>query len=263
MASPRAAAAANAIVGAASLESIVELPAAGAPATNTQMAASSVGARAEPTEAAASANQPSQYDDRVAPDKDSRDVARETIAPAPREWTAMEFPASSEAREIVHEVSSMKMDLIASDAPRSPAEAATASRGRPSRLAVVESAIAEKSGLEVLPRTQSRAAPDGPGEAAARMHLSRPGSVQASKEGVEASLSRAPDARSRDDRDGSARRPDRAIAAAPRGSAVRDRSVEVRIGVVTLEVHAPPQAAAPQAPARASFAPHRHYLRTW
>ena len=59
-------------------------------------------------------------------------------------------------------------------------------------------------------------------------------------------------------------RQQRAIPSATRTPApqeMRANSVEVRIGAVTLQVHAPP--APPPAAVRASFAPHRHYLRMW
>jgi hypothetical protein len=41
----------------------------------------------------------------------------------------------------------------------------------------------------------------------------------------------------------------------------RDGPVEIRVGTVTLQVHAP--AAPSPAPVRDGFAPHRHYLRLW
>jgi hypothetical protein len=66
-----------------------------------------------------------------------------------------------------------------------------------------------------------------------------------------------------DQREGAAPRFDRAASARSPGPEQRARngSVEVRIGAVTLQVHAPPAAPVARVPQR--FAPHRHYLRLW
>ena len=65
----------------------------------------------------------------------------------------------------------------------------------------------------------------------------------------------------REERDGIGRQRDRAaiIERRPRAEEpTRGGPVEVRIGTVTLQVHA-----ASDVPTRSSFAPHRHYLRLW
>jgi hypothetical protein len=57
---------------------------------------------------------------------------------------------------------------------------------------------------------------------------------------------------------------DRNEASAPAASTHRTGAVEIRIGTISLQVRAPqPAAPAPEMPARESFAPYRHYLRSW
>jgi hypothetical protein len=181
---------------------------------------------------------------------------------------------SAAAGEIVSSVSRSRID-VETDVSRSRMDAETASNWRAPSLhvAAVEPAIpAAEYDIEVPPRAEprpaaSQAAAIGDRAAALMSSRLRPAQPVPETEDVAVAPLRVTPAagRSREDRDTMTRRPDRTATALPRshaGQGTRDASVEVRIGAVTLQVHAPPAPAAPQAP-RSSFAPHRHYLRTW
>jgi hypothetical protein len=142
-------------------------------------------------------------------------------------------------------------------------DSAPASHAQPSRIAAAEPAVdALDSEVEVVPRAESRLATQtgkprsdsAPAQETARRHpvwLSAETEADAALPPQSAAASRG-----RNERDTTAGR-----ARAPMAAASRGHSVEVRIGAVTLQVHAPPQPAVPPAPARPAFAPHRHYLR--
>jgi hypothetical protein len=216
-------------------------------------------------------------------------IERKTMPPAPPERVAS-IPATEpdsslrdqqsvaplRPREIGRETPSAAADQIVSGVSRSRMDAETASNWRAlsPQVAAVEPAIrAAEYDIEVPPRAETQAATRQPAAGGERAvaHMSsrlRPAQPVPETEDIAVpALRMAPAAgRNREDRDTMARRHDRTATAAPRAHAgldTRGASVEVRIGEVTLQVHAPPAPAALQAPPRHSFAPHRHYLRTW
>ena len=207
----------------------------------------------------------------------SRQIEHDTMPPAPPEWATVvpatqpvgsrptsqssaEARAPLQPREIGREAAetpAATADQIVSDAFgfRVDAEAASKRRTPSPQVAAIEPANirAAENDIEVPPRagipTATSPAPE------TDQDIAVPALRTASFAG-----------RSREERDTTARRHDRTAAAVPRSPAAqgpRGASVEVRIGAVTLQVHAPPAPAALQAPARQGFAPHRHYLRTW
>jgi hypothetical protein len=199
---------------------------------------------------------------------------QQPIAPLRPREIERDTPSAAAGR-IVSDVSRSRMDAETDVAwPRMDAETASNWRAPSLRVAAVEPAIrAAEYDIEVPSRaelrpTASQAAAIGERAAAlmsSRLRPAQPMSETDQDIAVPA-LRIAPAAgRSRDDRDPIVRQHDRMATAAPRpraGQGTRDASVEVRIGVVTLQVHASPAPAVSQAP-RSSFAPHRHYLRTW
>jgi hypothetical protein len=206
------------------------------------------------------------------PDSSLRD--QPPIAPLREREIERETPSAA-ADQIVSDVSRSRIDAE-SGVSRSRMDAETASNWRAlsPQVAAVEPAIhAAEYDIEVPPRAETQAATRQPAAGGERAvaHMSsrlRPAQPVPETEDIAVpALRMAPAAgRSREDRDTTARRHDRTATAAPRahaGPGTRGASVEVRIGEVTLQVHAPPVPAALQAPPRHSFAPHRHYLRTW
>jgi hypothetical protein len=277
--------------------SLAETPAFDAPATIEQAAfgpPSAIGPAAAPTLFEPMATMPATASQGrlptqrhiVEPNAPAHRIERETVSPAAPEWEAL-VPATqlqgsphnqqpiaplnprkiepeppSAAREIVSDVSPSRMD----------GETVSNFRALSSQVAAVEPAI-RAADIEVPPRAETPTASKvGAGaEHAAALIASRlrPAQLPESDEDIAIpvpALRLAPAAgRSREDRDATAPRHDRTATATSRahaGQGARDASVEVRIGVVTLQVHAPAAPAALQAP-RYSFAPHRHYLRTW
>jgi hypothetical protein len=256
-----------------------------APATIAQPTAglSSAGEQAastlfEPVSAIAPESRSPSREDLVEPG--SHDILREATPRAPHEWVALESAvplegsrhsqqptASRVSREVVNEAPSEAGAPIASDISPPRAEVETA---RPPQTAAVKPATTE-SVLEVMSRAKTPVETNklrSGGERAAASRLRLPQSLpETDEDNGTPTLRVVPAAtRSRDDRDTMARRPDRTTMATPRapaGQGARGSSVEVRIGAVTLQVHAPAMPDAPQATVRSGFAPHRHYLRTW
>jgi hypothetical protein len=250
---------------------VSDTPVAIAPATTGPPSASGPAAPA-PIEATASEGRRRLHDNRVAP-----------AAPStPREWLALDrsippegalpdrlSAAPGNSRKAIHEVSSESVaQAPASDLARSRGQAEPDSRARPPQAAQAIPTVESQIEAPRSPRAQGRSLTNRSrvdGDLAAEIVPARSRAPQISPETDDIAVqarSIAPAAVH--DRD--TRRQDRATLAAPRAPATqqaRESSVEVRIGAVTLQVHAPPAPAAPQAPARASFAPHRHYLRTW
>jgi len=258
----------------AELESLAEVtvsdaPAAMAPATAGPPSPS--GLAAPPSiDATASEGWRRPHDDRGAP-----------AAPStPREWLTLDSPippegaqpdrpsaAPGNSRDAIREVSSeIVAQAPASDLARS--QEAPAPRAQPPQAAAALPAIATVESQIEAPRAEGRSLTnrsrvDGDLAAEATRARSRPPQILPETDDI-AVPARSIVPAAVHDRD--TRRQDSATPAAPRAPATqqaRESSVEVRIGAVTLQVHAPPAPAAPQAPARASFAPHRHYLRTW
>jgi hypothetical protein len=288
-ATPKSDARAHAAGGASdltALESVTEVPALDAPAARAQPIAEPPMAseHAAPTPfaampAAAPDERLGPQDSLVAPSSGPHDVARETTAPSPREWMALDSPPAPEPlprarqstalrdpQEFVDEVDAMKAGPTASDPSR---RAVTASRAQSSQLVAVEPAIdTADSEIEVLPRAESRlttktnkprVGSEPAAQESSRLRLPRP--LAETDGDIGPPRLRAAATRRRNDRDTPAGPHDRGSRAALGGpGSTRGSSVEVRIGAVTLQVHAPPPAL-PQA--RASFAPYRHYLRMW
>jgi hypothetical protein len=266
------------------LQSFAEMP---APATIAQPAegghaASAPLAPTRPTPAPQSDGRLRPHDDSVAPGPHSYDLARETMPPTAREWVTLDSAIPSQgspdtqqsialldSRETVTTATSP----IVSRVSRPHLEAETASR-LPQAAAIEPAIHMLEPESEALPRTETgvvaNASRAGGGNAAVQMSspLALPQAVREAEDdcGV-AALRVAPMAqRSGHDHDTTARRHDRAATPAPHvlmGRGPPRSTVEVRIGAVTLQVHAPAPPAVPQAPVRSSFAPHRHYLRTW
>jgi hypothetical protein len=224
----------------------------------------------------------------IEPGAPAHRIERETVSPAPPEWKALlpdtqlqgsphnrqpvapldprtiDPEPPSAARQIVSDVSPSRMD----------GETVSNFHALSSPVAAVEPAI-RAADIEVPQRAETPTASKvGAGAEHAAVHTAsrlRPAQLPESDEDIAIpvpvpALRQPPAAgRSREDRDATAPRHDRTATATSRahaGHGTRDASVEVRIGVVTLQVHAPAAPAALQAP-RYSFAPHRHYLRTW
>ena len=276
-----------------------ETPASDAPATMAQTVSgppTAIGPAAAPTlsepmgtmPAAASEGRPRTAARIVEPSAPAHPIERETTPTAPLEWVAS-VPATRpegslhdqasiaplHPREIERETPPAAAGQIVTDVsrPRIDAESAS-SRPAPSpQVAAGEPAIgAAEYDIEVPPPTQAAPSRAGAGgERAASQMSSRLRPAQPVPETDEdiavPALRVAPAAGpGREDRDTMARRHDRTATTAPRphtGKGTRGASVEVRIGVVTLQVHAPQPPAPLPAPARDGVAPHRHYLRTW
>jgi hypothetical protein len=267
------------------LESFAEVPVSGtpaaiAPATTDPPSASGLAVSA-PTEAAASESRRHLHEDRIVPA--AHEIARAVAPSTQREWVALDSAVPPQgalpdrpsaapgiSREAIHEVSTeVVTQTPASDVARSRGRAESAPRARsPQAAASVQGIATLESQIEPPLRAESkslanRSRVDGDLAAAAMPARSRPPQIRPETDDIAVPGRRIVPAAVRD-RD--ARQPDRATPAASRAPATqkaRENSVEVRIGAVTLQVHAPPAPAAPQAPARGSFAPHRHYLRTW
>jgi hypothetical protein len=250
---------------------VSDAPAAMAPATAGPPSPS--GLAAPPSiDATASEGWRRPHDDRGAP-----------AAPStPREWLTLDSQippegaqpdrpsaAPGNSRDAIREVSSeIVAQAPASDLARSRGQEAPAPRAQPPQAASALPAIATVESQIGAPRPESRSLTNRSrvdGDLAAETMPTRLRPPQFSPETDDIAVpARSIVPAAVHDRD--TRRQDSATPAAPRAPATqhaRESSVEVRIGAVTLQVHAPPAPTAPQAPARASFAPHRHYLRIW
>ena len=257
----------------AGLESFAEVTVPGPSAAITQSASLPI------ADAAAGVNPAIAPESRSNPRGDfaepgRHDIARAASQSAPRDWVAIETPlpqappdqpsASPQAlQETVQEQVSTK--IVQASRPRvapSRDDRETDTQTRLPRLTPVAPSESTVEGPSPpLTASNVRAARDP----AAETPPMRSGSKDALEiNGDIVSPARRIVPRDRDERE--PRRQDHTMPPAARGPApqrTREASVEVRIGAVTLQVHAPPAPAAPQAPSRASFAPHRHYLRMW
>jgi hypothetical protein len=262
------------------LESLAEVTAPGTLAAIAQPAATSPSPSADiattPTAVAAESQSHSQGD---SAERGRHDIARAASPPAPREWVALDASPPSEGepsassnapREAAYEVSTKIARAPASDdaRPRDDAEPDPRTRSpQATAAAPVVATIESETEAPPLSRTESRPRVAGDLTSKAIPARSRPPQISPEADDDIAAPPRrivAAALRDRDERD--ARRQDHVMPPATRAPPprrMRENSVEVRIGAVTLQVHAPPVPAAPQAPARAGFAPHRHYLRTW
>jgi hypothetical protein len=272
--------------GVGDLESLAELPVSGASApTTAESSLAGVQVASMPFEPMSEVR-PRSHEGIVDSGSHTHGLVREATAPTPREWVALDAaipqqdlppgqqPAAPPAsRGIALEVASEAAAPIASDVSRPNAGAVPELRARSQQVAAVEPAIqAADSEIEVLPRAETPVAANKPrtvGAPAAAQSSPRVRAPQPLPETDEDNGAPAPrvvtaPARSRDDRDTASRRPDRTATPALHAPAGRGTGpVEVRIGAVTLQVHTPATPSAPPAPVRSSFAPHRHYLRTW